>query len=58
MFPEIGAFELFVALKGRIFPFPETPRLIAELELVHAKEVPATGPVNVSAFVLALLQTT
>ena len=58
MVPEIGAFVLFVPLKGRIFPLPDTPRLMAELELVHAKEVPATGPLKVTALVLALLQTT
>ena len=44
--PEIGVDPGLVATKDGIFPDPLAPSPIAGLLLVHAKVVPATGPVK------------
>ena len=48
---EIGIVPLFVAVKGRIFPFPDADNPIAELLFVQSKVVPGIVPLNITSLV-------
>jgi len=54
--PEIGAFEVFEAVKAGTFPLPLAARPIDVLLFVHVKVVPATGPEIVVASTVTPVQ--
>ena len=56
--PEIGALLVLVPLKDKMFPLPDTPRLIALLLFVQLNTVPVTAPLKLIAAVDAALHTT
>ena len=50
-----GAFVIFIAVNGRIFPLPLAAKPIVVLLFVQLKVVPLTAPENDIAFVVAPL---
>ena len=53
----IAEFDVFVALKAPILPFPEAPKPMFIFEFVHAYVVPETNPEKLMAVDELLLQT-